>query len=68
MARGELKELKECHKKFKQDYCNLIESLSRVNNLAITRNRQWRENKEELVAAQAEIARLCGQLSQAPTI
>lgn len=36
-----------------------------MNNLAITKDRQWREKKEELVAAQPKITYLRGQLSQA---
>lgn len=39
------------------DYRDSIKILSKVNNLTIPRNRQWREKKEELEAAQAEIAR-----------
>lgn len=60
MVRGEIKELEERHKKFKLDYHDLIKSLSKVNNLAITRDKQWREKKEKLATAQAEIAHLCG--------
>lgn len=56
------------HEKFKQGYHDPIESLDSAHNLAITRDRQWREKREELTTAQTEIAHLHGQLSRSLAI
>lgn len=69
MVRRELKALEECCQKFKQEHRNPIESLRRVNNFAVSKDRLWREMKVELSTAQAEITHhLHDQLSRAPAI
>lgn len=68
VERGKLAVFEDCYANFKEDYHYPIESLSKSYNLAITRERQWREKREELAAAQVEIAHLRGQLIQAPDI
>lgn len=64
-TRGELAKLEERHEKFKVDYYNPINSLRKANNLAITRQRQLREKRDEQMVTQVEIACLRGQLTQA---
>lgn len=46
-ARRELRALKELHKKFKQNYQDLIESLLRANNMAVLNDRLLRETKDK---------------------
>lgn len=67
-AKGELRALKKCHERFKQDYHDSFESLPRANNIAINRDRLWREMKAELKDTRAEITYLRGQLSWAPVL
>lgn len=62
-VRGELRALNKCHKKFNQGHHDPVESLHRSNNLAITRDKLWREMKAELTVVQVEITHLRGQLS-----
>lgn len=62
-ARWELRAFEERHEKFKQDYQDSIESLCNVNNVAILKDRLWKETKTRLTAARAELTSLPRELS-----